>query len=89
MNVKMDKQQETQYKPQVYQLRRGWQNRCEYRQDNYQPRNRSYSRDQNMSYRGRGNYDRSYRSNYRGRVRKNYRYDNRQGNYRQNDRHGN
>ena len=60
MNVKMDKQCETQYKPQVYQGRKRGQNRHEYRQDNYQPRNRSYSRDQNMSYRGRGNYDRSY-----------------------------
>ena len=45
MNIKIDKQQETQYKPQVYQGRRGGQNRCEYRQDNYQPRNRSYSGD--------------------------------------------
>ena len=89
MNVKMVKQYETQYTPQVYQGRRRGQNRCKYRQDNYQPRNRSYSRDQNMSYRGRGNYDRSYRSSYRGRVRDNYGYDNRQENYRQNDRHGN
>ena len=58
MNIKIDKC-EAQYKPQVYQCRRRGQNRCEYRQDNYQPRNRSYSRDQNMSYRGRGNYNRT------------------------------
>ena len=32
MNVKMDKQCETQYKPQVYQGRRRGQNRHEYRQ---------------------------------------------------------
>ena len=44
MNMKMDKH-ETQYKPQVYQARRRGQNRCDYRQSNYQPRNRSYSRD--------------------------------------------
>ena len=31
-NVKMDKQCETQYKPQVYQDRKRGQNRCEYRQ---------------------------------------------------------
>ena len=62
MNVKMDKQCETQYKPQVYQGRKRGQNSCEYRQDNYQARNRSYRRDQNMYYRSRGNYDKF--SNY-------------------------
>ena len=40
MNMKMDKC-ETQYKPQVYQGRRRGQNKHEYRQNNYQPRNRS------------------------------------------------
>ena len=43
-NMKIDKH-EAQYKPQIYQGRRRGQNRCENRQDNYQPRNRSYSRD--------------------------------------------
>ena len=44
MNMKIDKC-EAQYMPQIYQGRRGGQNRCENRQENYQPRNRSYSRD--------------------------------------------
>ena len=44
MNMKIDKH-EAQYKPQVYQGRRRGQSRCENRQENYQPRNRSYSRD--------------------------------------------
>ena len=81
MNMKMDKQ-DTQYKPQVYQGRRRGQNRHEYRQNNYQPRNGSYSRDRNSSYRGRGNFDRNYRSNYRGRPLDSYRHDDRQDNYR-------
>ena len=54
MNMKLHKH-ETQYKPQVYLGRRGGQNRYDYRQNNYQPRNRSYSRDRNTPYRGRGN----------------------------------
>ena len=58
MSMNIDKH-EAQYKPQVYQGRRGGQNRHENRQDNYQPRNRSYSRDQNMTYRGSGNYNRN------------------------------
>ena len=41
MNMKMDKH-EAQYKPQVYQGRRRGQNRHNYRQNNYQTRNRSY-----------------------------------------------
>ena len=45
MNVKMGKQFETQYKQQVCQGRKRGQNRCEYRQDNFQLRNRPYSRD--------------------------------------------
>ena len=50
MNMKMDKR-ETPCKPQVYQGRSRGQNRN--RQDNYQFRNRSFSRDRNQSYRGR------------------------------------
>ena len=34
-------------------------------------------RDQDMSYRGRGNYDTNYIFNYRGRTKDNYRHDNR------------
>ena len=54
MNMKMDKC-EMPYKPQVGQGR----NRGQYKhkQDNYQSRNRSYSRDRNQSYRGRANYN--------------------------------
>ena len=67
MNMKMDKR-EMQYKPQVYQGRNRGQNRNG--QDNYQSRNRSFSRDRNQAFRGRGNYNRNnYRSNYRGRSR--------------------
>ena len=44
MNMKIDKCK-AQYKPQLYQGRRRGQNRCEKRQENYQPRNSSYSRD--------------------------------------------
>ena len=50
--------------------------------NNYQTRNRSYSRDKNTSYGGRENFDRNYRSNYRGRLRDNYRWHR----YRQNGR---
>ena len=54
MNMKIDKH-EAQYKPQVYQGRK----RGQYKHKRNQDRNRSYSRDQNMSYIGRGNYNRN------------------------------
>ena len=60
MNIKMD-EHDAQYKPQVYQSRSRGQNRHEYRQNSYQPRNRSYSKDRN-AYRGRGNIGRNYKS---------------------------
>ena len=44
LNMKTDKC-ETHYNLQVYQGRKRVQNRCEYRQDNYQPRIRAYHRD--------------------------------------------
>ena len=74
MNMKMDKH-EIQYKPQAYQGRRIGQNRCDYRPNNYQTRNRPYSRDRHTSYKGRGNYDRSPRLNCRGRPRDSYRWE--------------
>ena len=88
MNMIMDKW-ETQYKPQIYQSRNRGHNRN--RQDNYQPRNISYSRDRNQYYnRGRGNYNRNnYRSNYRDRSRDNYRHNGKRNNYRSNERHDN
>ena len=94
MDTKLDRRND-QYRPRVYQGRsRG----CGYRQNNYGPINRSYSRDwyQN-NYRGRRNYsnrggNRNYRPNYRNnsrsRVRNSYRDGNRhnhRSNYRRDD----
>ena len=58
MKVHIDKC-DAQYKPQVYQSKRRGQNRCSYSQNNYRPRNRSFSRDRNISYRGRGSFGRN------------------------------
>ena len=74
INVKMDRK-ETPYKPRVYQNRPIGQSRG--KQQNFQPHNRSFSRDRN---RNRGNYNynnRNNRPNYRDRSRDNYRYDDR------------
>ena len=86
---------EDQYRPRVYQGRsRG----CSYRQNNYNSRDRSHSRDMyHNSYRGRRNYNnrggnKNYRSNYRdnsrSRDRNSYRNGNRynnRSNYRKED----
>ena len=61
---------DTQYKQQIYQSKRRGQNRCEYTQIDYWTRNRSFSKDRNTSYRGRGNFGRNYRQNYRERDHK-------------------
>ena len=59
MNMKIDKR-EVPYKPQIYQGRPIGQ--CRNRQNSYQSRKRSFSRDRNQN-RNRGNYNRnSYRS---------------------------
>ena len=64
MNMTIDKQ-EAQYKPEVYQGRKRRQYNHERSRDNYQSRNKSYSRDRIILYRGRRNYKRNYRSNYK------------------------
>ena len=86
MNIKIDKK-ETPFKPRVYQNRPRGQSRG--RQENFQPHNRSFSRDRN---RNRGNYNynnRNNRPNHRDRSRDNYRCDNRGNNYWSNGRHNN
>ena len=55
MNVKMDKC-DKQFKPQIYQRNRRVQNRCNYNQNDFWTRNRSFSRDRGTSYTGRGNF---------------------------------
>ena len=82
MNVKMDKK-EVPYKSRVYQNRPRGNSRS--RQQNYQPCNRSFSRDRN---RPRGNYNyRNNRPNFRDRSRDSYRCDNKRNNYQSNERH--
>ena len=84
MNVKMDKK-EVPYKPRVYQNRPRGNSKS--RQQNFQPHNRSFSRDRN---RLRGNYNhRNNRPNFRDRSRDSYRCDNRRNTYQSNERYSN
>ena len=87
MNMKMDKR-EAPYKPKIYQDRPTGQSQN--RQNRYQPRGKSFSRDRNQS-RNMGNYNNrtNYGSNYRDRSRDIYRCDNRRNNYGSNDRQNN
>ena len=83
MSVKMDRKK-TPYKSRVYQNRPRGQSRG--RQQNFQPCNRSFSRDRN---RNRGNYNYKNRYNrliYRDRCRDHYRHDDRRQIYQSNER---
>ena len=82
MNVKIDKH-DTQFKLQIYQRKRRGQNRYTYTQNGYQTRNRSFSRDHDTSYRGRGRFSQNYLQNYIGRPQDNFRNDYRRDNYRE------
>ena len=70
MNIKMNKK-ETPYKPRVYQNRPRGQSRD--RQQNFQPSNRSFSRDRNRNRRNYNYNNRNNRPNYRNRSRDDYR----------------
>ena len=82
MDTKLDRR-DNQYRPRIHQGRGKGHG---YRQNNYRPRNRSYSRDcYQYNYRGRGNYsgnrnNRNYRSNYRDSIRSRDRNNYRDGN---------
>ena len=93
MKMTIDRKQ-SPYKPKIYQGRSRNQNKS---QQNFTPRNRSFSRGRSQSgNRGNYNYRNSYRPNYRNRSRgrwnnhrsgdrsNNYQTNNRQGNYRSN-----
>ena len=73
------------YKPRIYQGRSRNQNT---NQQNFTPRNRSYSRERNQGG-NRGNYRNNYRPNYRNRSRgrwNNHRSGDRSNNYQNNNR---
>ena len=81
LNMTMEKREYSQYKPKVYQGR----NCSRHRQDSYQSRNHSWSKDRRNYHQNR------YRPNYRDRDRSRNRYnhDSRQCHYRSNERRGN
>ena len=86
MKMTIDRQQSS-YQPRIYQGRARNQNR---NQQNFTPRNRSFSRGKNQS-RNRGNYNyrNNYRPNYRNRSRcrwNNHRAGDRSNNYQTNNR---
>ena len=80
MSVKMDKCY-VQFKSQIYQRNRRGQNRCNYNQNEFQARDRSFSIDRRISYRGREKFDWNYRQNYRRRPHNNFRGDYKRANY--------
>ena len=89
MKMTMDRKQ-SPYKPRIYQGRSRNQNM---NQQNFTPRNRSFSRGRNQS-RNRGNYSsrNNYRPNYKNRSRgrwNNHRSGDRSNNYQTNNRRGN
>ena len=84
MKMTMDRKQ-SPYKPRIYQGRSRNQNT---NQQNFTPRNRSYSRGRNQGG-NRGNYRNNYRPNYRNRLRgrwNNHRSGDRSNNYQNNNR---
>ena len=89
MKMTIDRKQ-SPYKPRIYQGRARNQNR---NQQNFTPRNRSFSRGRNESgNRGNYNYRNNYRPNYRNRSRgrwNNHRSGDRSNNYPTNNRQGN
>ena len=89
MKMTMDRKQ-SPYKPKIYQGRSMNQNTS---QQNFTPRNRSFSRGRNQgSNRGKYNYRNNYRPNYRNRSRgrwNNHRSGDRSSNYQNNNRSGN
>ena len=89
MKMTMDRKQ-SPYKPKIYQARFQNQNAS---QQNFIPRNKSFSRGRNQSgNRGNYNYRNNYRPNYRNRSRgrwNSHRLGDRSSNYQNNNRQGN
>ena len=89
MKMTMDRRQSL-YKPKIYQGRSRNQNTD---QQNFTPRNRSFSRGRNQGgNRGNYNYRNNYGPNYRNRLRgrwNNHRSGDRSNNYQNNNRQGN
>ena len=89
MKMTMDRKQ-SPYKPRIYQGRSRNQNTD---QQNFTPRNRSFSRGRNQGgNRGNYNYRNNYRPKYRNRLRgrwNNHRSGDRSNNYQYNNRRGN